>query len=496
MKKLIAVLLSVILLLSLAACGSGGTEPEESGKTTSQSSEAEKSSSVVETEAESKPAPATEGLTIHENTFFTVAYSEEDGWTIDEEDVYTYDEGGSVYIAILDDEGYPEISVSIEANKDDPESFRESMDENGIDMKAYAAGEAETVDVGGQPMLYADAYDGRYFFGRNEAAGVTYTVDTSTWEDPRVEALVRGITCTASGTDNIEPPWPWDGEAFSGGTMSAAVGESTITAEFLPMSEPLTTFNTFDHEVEVIGDKVYLLSDTVLREYTLNGSALTFMREIPVDEEFALVERSGDALVLSGFMSPVVGHDGDTVLYSCDGPDKLTMAPDGTWGISWFSSGDSTERYTLSDGTLTGEAFPFNEVDTVSQINIDDTYIYVSGSSAEDDEQYVFVYDHSGTLQFTLAGEPDGSFGIGSITFVTKTGNGFLAMDGNMREVILWAADGTWLGSAEDSELFGTYYPWFATGDTMDDGSVIVVMTEDRADESAMEAIAFKVTVS
>ncbi|MBO5253661.1 MAG: hypothetical protein J6C51_06945 [Clostridia bacterium] len=87
MKKLIAVLLSVILLLSLAACGSGGTEPEESGKTTSQSSEAEKSSSVVETEAESKPAPSTEGLTIHENTFFTVAYSEEDGWTIDEEDV-------------------------------------------------------------------------------------------------------------------------------------------------------------------------------------------------------------------------------------------------------------------------------------------------------------------------------------------------------------------------------------------------------------------------
>ena len=65
-----------------------------------------------------------------------------------------------------------------------------------------------------------------------------------------------------------------------------------------------------------------------------------------------------------------------------------------------------------------------------------------------------------------------------------------------MREVVLWAEDGTWLGAVEDGDLFGTYYPWFATGDVMDDGSILVVMTEDRADESAMEAIAFKLTVS
>ena len=99
-------------------------------------------------------------------------------------------------------------------------------------------------------------------------------------------------------------------------------------------------------------------------------------------------------------------------------------------------------------------------------------------------------------LQLELCGDPTSSFGLGSVTFTAKTANGFLAMDGNMREVVLWAADGTWLGAVEDSDLFGTYYPWFATGDVMDDGSILVVMTEDRADGSAMEAIAFKLSIS
>ncbi|MBQ1986374.1 MAG: hypothetical protein II230_08735, partial [Clostridia bacterium] len=60
----------------------------------------------------------------------------------------------------------------------------------------------------------------------------------------------------------------------------------------------------------------------------------------------------------------------------------------------------------------------------------------------------------------------------------------------------LWNSDGTWLGDVDDSDLFGTNYPWFATGDAAEDGSVLVVMTEDRTDGSAMEAVAFKLTVS
>ena len=296
----------------------------------------------------------------------------------------------------------------------------------------------------------------RFFYGRNEAAGVTYTIDATNWEDPRVPALIENIVCTASGTDNKEPLWPWEGEAISFDSMSQMVGTYTVTADFVPMSEALTTFETFNHEVEVIGDKVYLLSDYVLREYAIEGAGLTFIREIPLDGEYKNVENSNGTLVLSNFMKPVIGHDGEAAVFSYEGPDQFTLAPDGTWGISWFSSGDSTEKYTFKDGALVGEPLPFNEVKTISQVDVDDQYIYVSGSPVEGSGHTVFVYDHSGALQMQLKGDPNASIGLGSVTYITRTANGFLALDGNMRDVVLWTADGTWLGAIDGDDIFGT----------------------------------------
>ena len=479
MKKLLALLLTLIMLLSLAACGKDEpkkTENADPGK-----------ENVTE-------APEVE-LTLHENTFFTVAYDEADGWSIAEDDVYTYENGGNVYVRVLNEEGNTDIVVYINANKSEAESFRDALDTNGFDLKDYVDGKLETVDVGGQSMLYVDHGNGsRFYFGRNEQAGVYYTIDVSDPEDPRSTALIEGITCTASGTDNVDPPWPWEGEAFSAEAAEQMVGTYTLKAEFLPMSEALTTFETFKHDAEVLGDKVYLLSDYVLREYTCDGASLAFEREIPLDDEYEVVESAGGNMVLSGFMKPVIGHDGESVLYSYDGPDKFTVAPDGTWGISWFSSGDSTEKFTFSDGALVGEAFPFAEVKTISKLCIDDSYIYVTGSPVEGSGHFVFVYDHAGSLKMQLTGNPTATIGLGSITYITKTANGFIALDGNMRDVVLWAADGTWLGSAESDDLFGADYPWLASADVMADGSILCIMTQDRADESAMELVAFKLS--
>lgn len=492
MKKIIASLLVFTIVLSLTACDGGGGEASTDP---SKETDAPKTTDAPkQTETPNEPEPA---LTVHENTFFNVSYNEEDGWSLAEDDIIVYESSGGAYVRILDADGNTEIVVSIWAEEKDPESFRKNLYLYGVDMQAYAAGEVETVDVGGQPMLYVDQENGdRFFYGRNEAAGVTYTIDATDWEDSRVPALVENIVCTASSTDNVEPAWPWEGEPISFGSLSQMVGTYTVTADFVPMSEPLTTFETFKHNVEVIGDKVYLLSDYNLREYGFDGTALTFIREIPLDEDYEIVESSDGTLVLSNFMKPVIGHDGDAMLYSYDGPDKFSMAPDGTWGISWFSSGETTEKYTFQDGALVGEPLPFNEVELINSVTVSEDYILVSGSPTDDSSHTLFVYDHSGALQMQLKGDPNDSIGLGSITFAAQTANGFLALDGNMRDVVLWAEDGTWLGALEGEDVFGTNYPWFATADIMEDGSILVVMTEDRADGSAMEAIAFKIFVS
>lgn len=486
-KKGLALLLAVLMLVSLAACG-GNNEP------TQEPTNATEAPKETET-ATQAPAETDENLTVHENVFFTVGYNEEDGWTLNEDDIYTSEYGGNADLQILDADGYTEILVEVEAYEDDASSFRETLHANDIDLKAYADGAVETQSIGGEQMVCVDKGDGeQYFFGRNVAAGVSYTIYASDWNDPRVPALVENITFTASATDNIDPPWPWDGEPFSGSTLSQMVGTYTLTAEFVPMAESLVTYETFEHDIAVVGDKVYLLSDYALYEYAYDGASLTFVKEIPLSGEYEVLEKNvNQEIILSGFMEPVIGYSGDSALYSYEGPDNFAVAPSGTWGISWFVSGEDCELYSFRDGTLAGSPFPFPEVDTISQVCIDTNYILIGGSSIDDGEQYLFAYDYSGELIVQLAGEP-GGFGLGSITYAVSTPNGFLALDGNMREVVVWSADGTWLGAIDDSDLFGTYYPWIAAADVADDGSIFIVMSEERMDASADEVLVFKLS--
>lgn len=482
MKKWLALLLAALMLLSLVACGDEEeTEPTE----------------TTEAIAATDPVESTEtnvNLTVHENTFFTVGYDEAAGWSLAEDDIYTYDTGGYCYVRVLDEEGYDELVVWISATEEDVADFRELMHIYGIDQKAYAEGTLELIEVGGQPMFYADLENGsRYYAGRNEDAGVTYTIDASDWEDPRVAALVENIVCTASGTGNVDPLWPWEGEAFTCAPTNHTVDTYTLTSELIPMNEALITYDTFNHDVEILGDKVYLLSSYSLKEYTYDGTTLTFSKDISPDETYEVLERANDQLFLSSFMDPLLVHDGSSLLASYEGSDYFAPAPDGTWGISWFYAGEDCVKCSLSGDAMTTEPMPFNELSSVETIRIDDEYIYVTGYAAEDSSTKIFVYDHSGALQLQLTGDPEG-FGLGSITFITKTEHGFLALDANLGEVDLWSADGTWLSRIDSVDIFGTYDTWLASGTVAEDGSILVVMNVDREDESAEEVVIFKLS--
>jgi len=477
-KRILALLFAALMLVNLAGCG-GNNDP------TSGTADPTKNGS----------AKIDENLTIHENTFFTVGYNEEDGWTLAEDDIYVSEGGGNAYLRILDEGSDTGLLVRIEAYEEDASAFRETLHSNGVDLEEYVAGTWASESIGGLQMAAVDKEDGEWhFFGRNEAAGVSYTVNVSDWENPKVAALLENTVFTASATDNVDPPWPWEGVPFSGSTVSQTVGAYTLTAQFLPMGETMVTYETFNHDIAVVGDKVYLLSDCVLYQYAYDGAALSVGKEIPLDSEYEVLEKGADGnIILSNFMEPVIGHDGEAVQFSYEGPEKFTVAPGATWGISWFYSGDECQLYSFHDGALTGSPFPFPEVDSISQVSIDSQYILVSGSAKADGEQYIFVYDYSGALQMQLGGEPNG-FGLGSITYATSTSNGFLALDANMREVVLWTADGTWIGAVDDGDLFGTSYPWFAAADIADDGSILVVMSDTRADESADEVLVFKLS--
>ena len=115
--------------------------------------------------------------------------------------------------------------------------------------------------------------------------------------------------------------------------------------------------------------------------------------------------------------------------------------------------------------------------------------------AAEDGKTKIIVYDYDGNQLLELGGTDSGdSDNLGAITGMAETENGFVAIDGNMREIQFWAKDGTHLGAISTNEIFGVSYPWLEDMQLLDDGSILILLTQEREDESADELMFFRLT--
>ena len=479
----LCLLLATLMLLSLTACG------KESPKPNSTSEAAEPVSSSVKEVA---------GTTINA-TLWDLTYDEADGWVYEEDDFYDDDTYSRITMSIPGEEEdestvIAEIYVSIES----PRDFRDYLTSYGFDEYEYEVNQAyDFTQIGGIDCLEAEGnywgYPCLRYLSRVEGAGATALIEIiGEYEDERVYKLLSGLTINLEDVGNEDGPWYWEGEPFSAQPHSAMVGTYTINSEWIPITDCIMTRETFEHAVAVIGNQAFLLVDGALKRYDYDGTSLKFAEDIALNAEYETVfaDTTG-TLWLSNFTEPLISWKDGAQTASYEGPDYVAMHPSGTWGISWFS-GPECEKLTLSGGAVTTEPIVFKEVDLISHLMIDENHIYISGSAIDGGDHKVFVYDTSGNLQLTLADSDGGS--LGSVTFVAETANGYLALDGNMREVVLWTKDGTCIGAVEDSDLFGTSYPWLCGGTKLADGSILVLMTEDRADESAMELVAFKLS--
>lgn len=481
--RISCLLLASLMLFGLTACGKEAPDTSDSAP--------EGTDQEVSAEIKSPK-------TINTN-LWDLTYDEADGWGYDEDDFYD-DETLSKIILWIPEEDTEESVINVEIRVDigEPYTFRDDLTSYGFDEYQYAVEQAyDVTPIGGVDCLMQE---GNYwgspclrYFNRVEGASATVFLEiVGEYEDARVDKLLSGLTINLEDVGNVDGPWYWEGEPFSAQPHSAMIGTYTLNSEWLPIKDCMITKETFDHAAAVIGDQVYLLVDGALKRYDYDGTSLTFAEDIALDAEYSNISADTNGnLWLAEFLEPLICWKDGTKTASYDGPDYVVMHPSGTWGISWFSSSEC-EKITLSGGAVKTEPIVFKEVDLISHLLIDENHIYVTGSSISDGKHRVFVYDTAGNLQLTLAASDGGS--LGSVTFVTETANGYLALDGNMREVVLWTKDGTYIGAADDSDLFGTSYPWFCGGAKMDDGSILAIMTEDRADESAMELVAFKLS--
>ena len=168
--------------------------------------------------------------------------------------------------------------------------------------------------------------------------------------------------------------------------------------------------------------------------------------------------------------------------------DNLAIHPSGAWGVNFFTSNECA-IVTFSGNTYSSTPVTFKEAGTIMNLCVDKNNIYVCANAADDSGHKVFVYSKDGVLQKTLC-DAEGE-GLGSVTFVTQTANGYIAFDGNMRDVLLWDNNGSFVAEISDGDIFSTNYPWFCDSAVLGDGSIVTIMTDEREDRSATEVVAF-----
>ncbi len=478
MKKLLVMLLAGAMTLSLVACSDNNTDDTKktSGNNTASSTDA---SGEIKT------------------TLFTLNY-DNSVWKHIEEDLKDDKEYCFSNLQILDPEDpeYYLINVEIKVSVDEPYDFREDLVYYGFDQYDYKVNNTyETVEIGGVNLLKYDGGDDTLvYLNRIESAGVTVYIDFDAQDikDSRIEALLKGLTFTLEDTDNVDGPWEWEGEAFSTENHSVTAGDFTVNSKFIPFDEYISTFETFNHSIAAVGDKVYVLVEGELREYNYDGNKLTFTKniELPEDNYESISSTSDGSLWLSGSMNDIICIKDGAVVNTYEDIYSLAMHPSGEWGGDYFTSNECN-IVTFNGDTYSKTPVIFKETDTIMNLNVDKNNIYVCANAADDSGHKVFVYNKDGVLQKTLC-DAEGE-GLGSVTFVTQTSNGYIAFDGNMRDVLLWNNDGTFIAEISDSDLFDTNYPWFCSSTVLSNGSILTLMTNEREDKSATELIVFNI---
>ena len=477
MKKYLAIILSLVMLISLAACG-GNDNPDTPEKPDKQEQSSGNSDAAIAT------------------SLFSLDY-DNTVWNYYDEDTRNEEEYCYVLLQIPDpdDAEYYLVNAEISVSIEEPYDFREDLVYYGFDQYEYAVNNKyETVKIGGVDLLKYEKDDKLLYFNRIENAGATVTVefDAEDIADTRIADLLKGLTISLEDTGNEDGPWEWEGTPFFAENKGVSAGSLKIQSQWIKLDEYISTFETFNHSVAAVGNNVYLLVDGELRKCALTDGTLAFVEKIdlPEDDYDSIEATSDGTLWLSGSMNDIICLKKDKVAKTYEDIDNLAMHPSGKWGVNFFTSNECS-KVTFKGDTYTSTPMKFEEVDTIMHINVDEDNIYVCASAADDSGHKVFVYNTDGKLQKVLCDE--NGEGLGSITFMAKSKNGYIGFDGNMRDVILWDNDGKYFTLFSDDSLFSTSYPWFCNSALLSDGSIITIMTDEREDKSATEVIVFTV---
>ena len=430
MKKLLALLLALVMVLSLAACGEEVDEGTSRRRRKASSNDEETTETVSETEEENKDTEEVTEEEVSEET--EPAQEQEEETSTQWLSAYTVFEEGNA--TIIDDGG---LTVTF----GEPEEG-DYWVELPVEMKNTTGGEITVMSVG-------EALNGKcdflYLSGTVEAGKtIEETVDFYDISDPedvtRVSMLIRATDENLDSKDYLIDYYPWGMDAYKN-TMPKAKGKDVLVDEdgvFAAIegykegrdafSFDYLMINNSDETVHIGMDPVALngfgiisyLSDYVLPgtyvQETATIDEFDYMAMLGLDEVTSLTLDVGveDTQYKSLFKETVTVYPGgkkndDVFVYTPDNSDLVLVDTDAL---------KVTVVEVMEEDTSTILLFVVeNKTDDFA--NFEATDIKINGKDMESGWIYCSAYDGRDTFDaFTIYGFQKQEMGITDVTSV------------------------------------------------------------------------------
>ncbi len=273
----------------------------------------------------------------------------------------------------------------------------------------------------------------------------------------------------------------------------AIVGNYTLTAEYLPFEAPAIYDVSGDPDMDVLGNNVYISNgDTEVKIYTLNGSELTYVKTVTVDDtgDSISVDGSGKIYADSGVFEatiydPATGAKGQAVASG-----ELTASKTANFALTYFTGDEAVTAINngaVAPWTLNG-APNVGKYESISVIEIVGDTVVLAGADAENN--IIGAYDINGNQQMLSSGSLAGSLPNAA----TKTANGYISASVNQMTFV--NAEGTIIGEVDAKELFGISdnSVWIYEMTALPEGGFLALAQVYKSGVDGDEIVLFKVS--
>lgn len=440
-----------------------------------------------------EPSGSADG-TLLETGYFTLTYGGD--WICDPEEVDDYEDSSAANLEIPDPEKDRSlVYIRIVVNVNTPFDFATTMFRNGMNFYDAVNEDAyETVPIGGMNFWRDETTYTVWYYGYDETSNTFVTIYVSDKEYiEQAQEVIDTLQFTRPAYTGDAIPLYWEGEPYAAEPHSTNVSGFTVTTKQLANDLAYPTYNFAQSRAASDGEYYYVLNDGSLEVYTRSGDALAYQGDwaLPFEPNEFFLESNGIPCI-SAFTKDLTRLDSETGTVIAEDTDYVAAHPSAAWGISYFSSGEIAK---VDFTTGTSETLTLPGVATLSSLTITENYILASVILDDANRTpclkiYDFNFNEVGGLDEN--GTTTGCYG--SVSTAAETANGLIVFDGNMRDVYFLDNSLTLIETVDMDVLFGTDYPWPCSAVTMDDGSVLLCLTDHRADDSADETVLFEIS--